>query len=67
MTGSKSGVDSEMIEVGDLVQLHHTRYGEPVAKYDDDHFFYTFVTELVFTVTDLSRIPFAQWHFSVPK
>lgn len=63
----KSGVDSEMIEAGDLVQLHHTFYGDPAAKYDDGHFFDALVKDLVFTIMDLSRVPFAQWHFSVPK
>ena len=52
---------------GDLVQLHHTFDGDPAAKFDDDHFFDALVKDLVFSITDLSRVPFAQWRFSVPK
>jgi hypothetical protein len=63
----KSGVNSEVIEAGELVQLHHNFYGDPAAKYDDDYFFNVSVTDMTFNVFDFSRIPFAQWHISVPK
>jgi DNA-binding CsgD family transcriptional regulator len=64
---SQSGVNSELIPTGELVQLHHTHYGEPAVTFDDSHYFDANVTDLYFTVEDISRLPFAKWHISVPK
>lgn len=64
---SQSGVNSEVIPVGELVQLHHTHYGAPAVTFDDPHYFDANVTDLYFTINDLSRLPFSQWHISVPK
>ena len=64
---SQSGVNSEIISAGDLVQLHHTHYGEPAVTFDDPHYFDANVMDLYFVIEDLSRVTFAQWHFTVPK
>jgi DNA-binding CsgD family transcriptional regulator len=64
---SQSGVNSEVIPTGELVQLHHTFYGDPAVTFDDSHYFDANVTDLYFTIADISRLPFAQWHISVPK
>jgi len=64
---SQTGVNNTVIPAGDLMQLHHTHYGSPAVTFDDSHFFDANVTDLYFTINDLSRVPFAQWHISVPK
>jgi len=64
---SQSGVNNTVIPAGDLVQLHHVNYGSPAVTFDDSHFFDASVTDLYFIISDMSRVPFAQWHISVPK
>ncbi len=64
---SQTGVNKTVIPAGELMQLHHTHYGSPAVTFDDSHFFNANVTNLYFTINDLSRVPFAQWHISVPK
>lgn len=62
-----SGINSEVIEAGALVELNHTHYGSPAVKFDDTQYFDPLVTDLYFTVIDLSRVTYAQWHIVVPK
>ncbi len=64
---SQTGVNNTVIPAGELMQLHHVHYGSPAVTFDDSHFFDAAVTDLYFTINDLSRVPMAQWHISVPK
>ncbi|MGD8457022.1 MAG: helix-turn-helix transcriptional regulator [Anaerolineales bacterium] len=60
------GDNSEVVETDDLVEITHDNYGS-AASYFDSYFFKVSVTEMAFTIIDFSRVPFAQWHFTVPK
>jgi len=64
---SQTGVNTTVIPAGELMQLHHVHYGSPAVTFDDAHFFDANVTDLYFNINDLSRVPNARWHISVPK
>jgi hypothetical protein len=58
--------NSEFIEIDSMTSLSHWSHVE-AANYRDEYLYKGSVTELVFTVTDLSRITMAIWRIPVPK
>ena len=60
------GSNSEIIKPNEVVELTHDLYSA-TASYYDQHFFNKSVTDLTFTIIEISRVPFAQWRISVPK
>ena len=63
---NRGNSNSEIVSVDELVNVTHNNYGT-AASYFDSYFFKESVTDLTFTIIELTRVPFAQWHISVSK
>lgn len=56
---------NEIVEADELITLHNG-YGTTVS-FNDPFYFDPAMTDLWFTVIELSRVTFAKWHITVPK
>jgi hypothetical protein len=68
LTGQFSNAENRLavVDAGELVEITNRQFGY-IAIYEDEFLFDTSVTELIFTLTDFSRIAEAQFRIPVAK